>query len=100
MTTNEAQTRGDAHRYLAALWHWFWLLALCTMIGTDGTFLVTKWVQVPIYRATTILVVDQQNTFDPNASTQLATTYATLITQPIVLQAAGPQVGLSATELG
>src|SRR5207249_1142331 len=100
MRTHETQTSGDAHRYLATLLHWLWLLALCTLIGALGTFLVTKLVQPPIYRATTVLVVDQQNAPDPSASAQLATTYAILITQPIVLQTAAGQVGhISATEL-
>jgi capsular polysaccharide biosynthesis protein len=100
MITNEAQTRWDSHRYLGALLHWLWLLALCTVIGAAGTFLVTKKLQPPIYRATTILVVDQQNAPDPTASEKLATTYANLITQPIVLQTAAGQVGhISATEL-
>jgi capsular polysaccharide biosynthesis protein len=100
MRTNETQTNRDAHRYLAALLHWLWLLALCTVIGAAGTFLVTKLGQAPIYRATTVLVVDQQNAPDPTAGAQLATTYANLITQPIVLQTAAAQVGrISATEL-
>jgi len=79
---------------------WLWLLALCTVIGAVGTFVITKKVQPPIYRATTLLVVDQQNAIDPNASEKLAMTYANLINQPIVLQTAAGQVGhISETEL-
>lgn len=89
---DEARTSGYGYRYLAALARWFWLAALCVLVATAGTFVVTK-MQTPVYRATTVLFVGQQSANAPLADTQLVTTYQQLINQPAVLAKAASQVG-------
>jgi capsular polysaccharide biosynthesis protein len=76
--------RHDARSYLAAFVPWLWLLGLCMILGGGGAFVMSK-LQTPIYRATTILIVNGNSAGDPLTSTY-ATTYARLVVQPIVLQ--------------
>src|SRR6185437_10114608 len=96
---DEARTSSYRHRLLAAFARWFWLAALCVVVATAGTFVVTE-IQTPVYRATTILFVGQQSANVPLVDTQLVTTYQQLISQPAVLAAAASQVGgISSTEL-
>ncbi len=96
---DEARTSHDEHRYLAALARWFWLIALCVVVATAGTFAMTQ-LQTPIYRATTVLFVGQKSANVPLVDTQLVTTYEQLVSQPAVLTAAANQVGgISSTDL-
>lgn len=89
---DEARTSRDGHRYLAAFARWFWVAALCVVVATAGTFVVSE-MQTPVYRATTVLLVGQQNTNVPLVDTQLMTTYEQLVNQPAVLTQAASQVG-------
>jgi|SRR5579859_2138461 len=85
--------------YVTAFGRWLWLIALCTVLAGGGTFIVTK-LQQPVYRATTILAFNGEPVADPSLSSQVASMYAKLITQPVVLQQAASQVGgISATDL-
>lgn len=96
---DESRTGRYGHRYLAAFARWFWVVALCVIVATAGTFVMTE-IQTPVYRATTVLFVGQQNANVPLVDTQLVTTYQQLINQPAVLAEAASQVGgISSTDL-
>jgi len=82
----------ELRRYISPYARWSWLLLLCVLIGMVGTFIVTK-LQPPVYRATTVLIVDAETAPAPDEGTQLATTYAQLVTRPIVLQGAARLAG-------
>ncbi len=88
----KAGTTPSARRYLAAFVSWFWLAGLCVMVGAAGAFGMTE-IQTPMYRATTVLFIGQQSASVPLVDTQLVTTYAQLIRQPVVLSEAARQVG-------
>jgi succinoglycan biosynthesis transport protein ExoP len=100
----------SAHRtrtlstYLSVIIRWLWLIGLCTGIAAAGAFAVSK-MQQRVYRATTLLTIDQQLPGQDAyssllASNQLVTTYMALISQPVVLARAAGQVGgISATQL-
>lgn len=97
---------GQAMRKLIALIvRWSWFMGVCIVLAAIGA-LITSQLQSPVYRATTLVLVDSrptgQDTYsDLQASNQLVTTYASLITQPVVLQRAIRQVGgTSAADLG
>ena len=81
--------------YSEVIVRWFWFLGLCALLAGGGAYVVTK-LQKPVYRATTLIIVDQQASGqDPYssllASDQLVTTYVNLITQPAVLEKAASQ---------
>jgi capsular polysaccharide biosynthesis protein len=91
--------RGRIDGYFGIFLRWLWLLGLCTVIGAVGTFIVTK-AQQPVYQATTVLLVQQENAASSVASSQITTTYAQMINQPIVLSRAASQAGgISPSEL-
>lgn len=89
---DEARTSRYGQRYFAAFARWFWLAALCIVVAAAGTFVMTA-IQTPVYRATTVLFVGQQSASVPLVDTQLVTTYAQLISQPMVVAQAARQVG-------
>lgn len=96
---DEAHTNRDEHRYLAAFARWFWVAILCVVVAMAGTLGITV-IQTPIYRATTVLFVGQQNANVPLADAQLVTTYEQLVNQPAVLADAASRVGgISPTDL-
>lgn len=89
----------ELRQYIAPYVRWSWLLGLCVLLGVVGTYIVTK-LQPPVYRATAILVVDAETAASPDEGTQLANTYAQLVTRPIVLQQATTLAGhVSESEL-
>ncbi|MGZ6388953.1 MAG: polysaccharide biosynthesis tyrosine autokinase [Ktedonobacterales bacterium] len=94
----------EPRMYLTALRRWLWLLCLCTVVAGASGYVASK-AQHPVYRATTLLVVQQgasgQDIFNTlQASEQLAVIYAGLVQQPIVLDRAAQQVnGVSAATL-
>jgi capsular exopolysaccharide synthesis family protein len=81
-----------------------WFVLLCGVIAAGSAYVVTKR-QARIYRASTLLVVDQHALGGDAysnllASDQLVQTYLNLIATPPVLQRAARQVGgISADEL-
>jgi capsular exopolysaccharide synthesis family protein len=92
------------HTYLMVVRRWLWLWALCATLGAITAFAISKS-QPSVYRATTLLIVEEQAPggdaySNELASNQLVSTYLTLINQPTVLRMAADQVGgISATEL-
>ncbi|MGH2516151.1 MAG: polysaccharide biosynthesis tyrosine autokinase, partial [Ktedonobacterales bacterium] len=94
---NEASKGRELRNYLGAAVRWIWLLALCTALGAGGAFAVSR-IQAPVYRATTLLIVDERSAGQDAyssvlASDQLVQTYVNLITQPAVLQKAADALG-------
>lgn len=104
MAGTETRKGQELRAYLLLFKRWLWLLAVCAVIGGVGTFIMTS-LQPPIYRATALLVVDQQpvgqDTYSAVlASDQLVATYANLAVQPSVLKRAAANVGgITATDL-
>jgi len=98
MRLSEARRGHELRNYLAVVKRWLWLLGLCAVLAAGATFVITR-LQPPVYRAATLLVVDQQASGQDTAYTsllasdQLVQTYVNLIDQPAVLQRAASQVG-------
>src|SRR5258706_13375744 len=92
------------HTYLAIARRWLWLLAVCTVIAAGGALAVSMR-QPKVYRAITLLTINQQLPGQDAyssllASDQLVVTYTALISQPVVLARAAGQVGgISAPQL-
>jgi non-specific protein-tyrosine kinase len=103
-STSRSDKTSALFGYLAVITRWLWLLGLCAVIAAGGAFTVSKK-QSPVYRATTLLTINQQLPGQDAyssllASDQLVVTYEALISQPVVLARAAHQVGgVSATQL-
>lgn len=88
--------------YVAIARRWWWLLALSTLIGGTTAWTVSQFV-TPTYRATTTMLVVQQQTpgnvglADLQASERLANTFSELVTVRPVLERAIEQAGLRIT---
>src|SRR2546421_11202157 len=77
------------HTYLTIVKRWLWLVGLCTVLAAGSAFVVSMR-QPRVYRATTVITINQQlpgqDTYSGLlASDQLVVTYETLINQPVVL---------------
>lgn len=79
----------DLKMYARVLWHWSWLLLLCTLLAGGGAY-VFSILSVPVYQATTTLLIDEAR--NANASYQdlltserIARTYAELMERPTTL---------------
>jgi len=81
----------DLRNYITIGLKWWWLIALSIIIGAAVGYFISQR-QVPVYEATTTLIVGQsiiQNTesdFDISTSQQLAQTYADMAQRQPVLQ--------------
>ncbi len=87
----------DLRKYTRVLLRWLWLVVGCMVVAGGVAYGVSK-LQPPIYRASTLLIVDQRtSSSDPYsnllASDQLVSTYLSLIKQPPVMDAAAQAVG-------
>ncbi len=79
----------DLKIYLRILWHWSWLLILCTLLAAIAAY-ITSSLSVPIYQASTTLLIDEANKPTANyqdllASERIARTYAALMERKTVL---------------
>ena len=79
----------DLKMYVRVLWHWSWLLVLCTLVAGGGAYLFSI-LSIPVYQATTTLLIDEAR--NANASYQdlltserIARTYAELMERPTTL---------------
>jgi uncharacterized protein involved in exopolysaccharide biosynthesis len=104
MMTEKVGASDELRYYIGLIFRWCWLLALCGVMGASGAFIVTRR-QAPVYQAMVLMVVDQRGVgqgsySDVLASNQSVTTYANLLSQPVVLKKAASQVpGVSAGSL-
>ncbi|CAN5424498.1 hypothetical protein BH10CHL1_BH10CHL1_06940 [soil metagenome] len=80
----------DLKVYARIIWHWCWLLVLCTVIAGVGGYVISIF-SVPIYQASTTLLVNQARNSattdmsDLMLSERLASTYAQLMKRGTML---------------
>ena len=92
----------DLRRYTALIWRWKWLIVLATLLAAGAAY-GTSRMQVPIFRATTTLMINQapsEQVTDYTAiltSERLARTYAEMLTQRPVLEEVIQRLGASTT---
>jgi succinoglycan biosynthesis transport protein ExoP len=103
MAISRARRGRDLRLYLTLIRRYSGLLVLCAALGAASGFIVSKR-QAPVYQANTILLVDYRNVGQDTytgvqASSQLATTYASMVPQPVVIQRAAQDRGISVAQL-
>jgi len=86
--------------YFALFWHWGWLLILTTVLAGSAAFITSKLI-IPIYQASTLILVNPA----PASTTQdytsliagqaLAQTYVQLVTARPILEGVITKLGLS-----
>jgi len=89
----------ELRQYVGLVWKWLWLIVLGALIAGGTTFVVSVN-SPPIYEASTTLLISQAFSTSPTmtdifASQRLASTYAQLLTKPVVLEAAAARLGLA-----
>jgi non-specific protein-tyrosine kinase len=105
MVGSALRRRRALRKYRSILTRWVWFVLACGVIAAGSAYVVSKR-QAHVYRATTLLVVEQRALTGGDsytnvlASEQLVQTYLNLMKTPPVLQSAARQVGgISAAEL-
>lgn len=86
----------DLRTYARLLWQWAWLILLCTVAAGAAAYVLSGF-SVPIYRASTTLLLDQATTTDYYAmmySDQVAATYAQLMQRRETLSRVAQKLGL------
>ena len=89
MTTNDEMTQSgsslDLRKYALLLWHWLWLIALCTILAGSAAYIVSRSTH-PVYSASAVLLINVAPSgtagTDSNslaASRSLASTYVELL---------------------
>lgn len=105
MPGTEGHLLQELRRYRAMAIRWLWFLALATILAGIGAYVVSRAIH-PVYKASALLIVDAQGTYDSTytgllASDQLVSTYKALITQPVVLNKAASELkDVTAAQLG
>ncbi len=89
----------DLKIYFRILWHWAWLIILCSVLAAAAAYTASIFA-VPIYQASTTLLVDEAR--NPNANYQdlliserIARTYAELMKRPITLAQVAAKFGVA-----
>lgn len=97
MTTEEVELR----QYLALLWRWAWLIALCALLAAGGAYAVSSRTE-PVYQASATLLVNEatNRNVTPDLSTltlseRLARTYSELLRKRPVLERVIRELNLS-----
>lgn len=75
--------------YARVLWHWSWLILLCTILAGSGAYIFSI-LSVPVYQATTTLLIDEARNSNTSyqdllTSERIARTYAELMERPTTL---------------
>jgi len=92
----------ELKQYTALLWRWKWLIVLATLLAAGAAY-GTSRMQVPTYRATTTLMINQapsEQVTDYTAiltSERLARTYVEMLTNRPVLEEVILRLGASTT---
>ncbi len=89
----------ELRHYIAILWKWAWLIVVGTVLAGGAAFVVSKNM-IPIYRASTTLLVSEAK--EPTitdytsiiTSERLANTYSRLLTSGSVLEAVAQKLGV------
>lgn len=79
----------DLKMYARVLWHWSWLVLLCTIVAGSGAYIFSI-LSVPVYQATTTLLIDEARNSNTSyqdllTSERIARTYAELMERPTTL---------------
>ena len=90
----------DLKVYFRILWQWAWLIILCAMLAAGAAYTASIF-SIPIYQASTTLLVDEAR--DPTANYQdllvserIARTYAELMKRPTTLAQVAAKFGVEA----
>jgi succinoglycan biosynthesis transport protein ExoP len=88
----------ELKQYAYLLWRWLWLIVLVTVLAAGAAFITSK-LTTPVYQASTLLLIDEapdSDTSDYTAilmSERLASTYAEMIKNEVVLEETLSRVG-------
>lgn len=94
----------DLKAYVQIIWHWAWLIILCTVVAGAVSYGVSIFT-VPIYQATTTLLIDQARTpgdqtiQDLTFSERIASTYAEWMKRPETLAKVAARLNVDAAVL-
>ncbi|MEZ4864505.1 MAG: polysaccharide biosynthesis tyrosine autokinase [Caldilineaceae bacterium] len=85
----------DLKVYVRILWHWSWLLILCTIVAGAGAYVFSIF-SVPVYQASTTLLIDEARKPDASyqdllTSERIARTYAELMQRETTLEKVAEQ---------
>ncbi len=88
----------DLKVYARILWHWAWLIILCIVLAATSAY-VASLLTVPIYRATSTLLIDQAQSPQANMqdlllSERIARTYAQLMQRKKLLDTVAQKLGV------
>ncbi|MCE7979629.1 MAG: polysaccharide biosynthesis tyrosine autokinase [Caldilinea sp. CFX5] len=88
----------DLKVYFRVLWHWAWLIILCSLLAAAAAY-TTSLFAIPIYQASTTLLVDEARNPDANyqdllVSERIARTYAELMKRPTTLAQVATKFGI------
>lgn len=92
----------DLKVYFRILWHWAWLIILCTVLAAVSAYIASS-LSIPIYSASTTLLIDQADTTtdyqDIITSERIARTYAELMERRTVLRNVATELGVDSQAL-
>ncbi len=92
----------DLKVYIRIIWHWCWLIVLCTVVAGASAYIVSIF-SVPVYQASTTLLVNQardqnsQSMTDLMTSERIAQTYAQLLKRQTLLDQVAKQLKVEPT---
>jgi capsular exopolysaccharide synthesis family protein len=98
MMNEEPSFSYELRRYVGLFWHWAWLLGLAMVLIALVTYIFSKRT-TPVYQADALVLVNEApatrslDTSILNASTQLAQTYAQVMTTRPVLEGVAQRLG-------
>ena len=91
----------ELRQYAALLWHWLWLIVLCTILAAGSAFFVSSRME-PVYEASTTLLVSQATsrslTTDYQAimtNERLGQTYSEMMRKRPVMERVVEELGLA-----
>ena len=88
----------DLKVYVRIIWHWAWLIVLCILLAAISAY-VTSSLSIPIYQASSTLLIDQasnpvSNMNDLLTSERIARTYAELMQRKKLLARVAESFGI------
>lgn len=89
----------DLKVYVRIFWHWLWLIVLCSVMAAAAAYVASIF-SVPIYQASTTLMIDEARSPTANyqdllTSERIARTYVELIKRPVTLAQVAQQFGVT-----
>ena len=88
----------DLKVYIRVLWHWAWLIVLCVILAAGSAYVASN-LTIPVYQATSTLLIDQANNATSNyqdliTSERIARTYAELMERRKLVANVAAKIGL------